>query len=256
MLACVETRAFLHFAHPELNLSFVFASVFAVSGVYQQEMRQLASYTVQKNAKLSMSHRFFRCVPMCIAFRIGCLRCFCRLSFCTCHLRLAFVFQLCAGGGGGMGGVMTSTRTGLVSSASFVASYVRRISHRFLRYFCRLSTLCTCQLRLASVFQLCAGVGGGWGGVMTSMRMRIVSSVSFVALFLKRCRLLCEALVAASCCFTFETSTMQKPQAFEAFQTKTSQRTPKIIKNKRRKAWCLRQFRRKATKKQDQQLSC
>ena len=144
---------------------------------------------------------------------------------------------------------MTSTRTGLVSSASFVASYVRRISHRFLRYFCRLSTLCTCQLRLASVFQLCAGVGGGWGGVMTSMRMRIVSSVSFVALFLKRCRLLCEALVAASCCFTFETSTMQKPQAFEAFQTKTSQRTPKIIKNKRRKAWCLRQFRRKATKK-------
>ena len=35
-----------------------------------------------------------------------------------------------------------------------------------------------------------------WGGVMTSMRMRLVSSISFVALLLKRCRLLCEALVA------------------------------------------------------------
>ena len=31
---------------------------------------------------------------------------------------------------------------------------------------------------LAFVFQLCAGVGGGWGeGVITSMRMRFVSSV-------------------------------------------------------------------------------
>ena len=81
--------------------------------------------------------------------------------------------------------------------------------------------------------------------MMTSMRMRLVSSVSFVALLFKRCRLLCEALVATSCCFTFETSTMQKPRFFEAFQTKTSQRTPKIINNKRRKAWYLQQFRKK-----------
>ena len=112
-----------------------------------------------------------------------------------------------------------------------------RISHRLLRCFCRLSTFCTCQLRLAFVFQLCAGWGGmgggdgGVGGVMTSMRMRLVSSVSFVALLLKRCRF------AASCCLTFETSTMQKPRVFEAFQTKTSQLTLKINKKQRRKAW-------------------
>ena len=111
-----------------------------------------------------------------------------------------------------------------------------RISHPFFRCCCRLSTFCTCPLRLAFVFQLCAGVGGGWGeGVMTSMRMRLVSSVSFFALLLKRCRLLCEALVAASCCFTFQSSTMQKPRVFEAFQAKTSQQNSKIINNKRRK---------------------
>ena len=146
---------------------------------------------------------------------------------------------------------MTSMRMRLVSSVFFVASYVCRISHRFLRCFCRISTFCTCQLRLAFVFQLCAGVGGG---VMTSMRMRLVSSVSFVALLLKRCRLLCKALVAASCCFTVEMSTMQKPRVFEAFQifqTKTSQLTPKNIKTTRRKAWYLRQCRKNVSKKQD-----
>ena len=174
---------------------------------------------------------------VCVAFRIGFYGVFCRLSTCcTCQLRLAFVLRLCAGWGGdgggggwgGGGGVMTSMRMRLVSSVSFVASYVPHFAS-FLRCFCRLSTFCTCQLRLAFVFQLCAGMG--W--VMTSMRMRLVSSVSFVALLLKRCRLLGEALVAASCCFTFETSTMQKPRVFEAFQTKTSQRTPKIMKHKR-----------------------
>ena len=34
----------------------------------------------------------------------------------------------------------------------------------FFRCFCRLSTFCTCQLRLAFVFQLCAGVGGADAG--------------------------------------------------------------------------------------------
>ena len=58
-----------------------------------------------------------------------------------------------------------------------------------------------------------------------------------VALLLKRCRLLCEALVAASC--TFDTSTMQKARVFEAFQTKTSQLTLKISKNQKRKRWYL-----------------
>ena len=82
------------------------------------------------------------------------------------------------------------------------------------------------------------------------MRMRLVSSVFFVALLLKRCRLLCEALVAASCCFTFETSTMQKPRVFEAFQTKSSQLNLKN-KNQRRTAWYLRHFRKNLTKNQD-----
>ena len=138
------------------------------------------------------------------------------------------------------------------------------------------------SLDLHLSFSSVRGWGGGWGAVMTSMRMRLVSSVSFVAsyvcrilhrflhdvhanaacvfcffccaLLLKRCRLLCEALVAASCCFTFETSTMQKPRVFEAFQTKTSQLTLKINKKQRRKAWYLRQFRKHLTKKQDKKL--
>ena len=71
-----------------------------------------------------------------------------------------------------------------------------------------------------------------------------VSSVSFVALILERCRLLCEALVAASCCFTFETSTMQKPRVFQAFQTK-------INTNQRRKALYLRHFRKNLTNKKE-----
>ena len=35
------------------------------------------------------------------------------------------------------------------------------MSHRFLQYFCRLSTFCTCRLGLAFVFQLFVGGGGG-----------------------------------------------------------------------------------------------
>ena len=89
---------------------------------------------------------------------------------------------------------------------------------------------------------------------MTSMRMRLVSSVSFVALLLKRCRLLCEALVAASCCFTFETSTMQKPRVFEAFQTKTSQLTPTIIKKQDEKHGICDNVAKTYPKKQDKKL--
>ena len=43
-------------------------------------------------------------------------------------------------------------------------SYVCRLSHRYLQCFGHLSTFCTCQLRLALVFELCAGVWGGDGG--------------------------------------------------------------------------------------------
>ena len=45
---------------------------------------------------------------------------------------------------------------------------------------------------------------------------------------------------------------MQKPRVFAAFQTKTSQLTPKLHNHKTRKAWYLRHFRQNATKKQEQ----
>ena len=53
-----------------------------------------------------------------------------------------------------------------VRFASFfsVLSCLCRLSHRYLQCFGHLSTFCTCQLRLALVFQLCAGVWGGDGG--------------------------------------------------------------------------------------------
>ena len=67
--------------------------------------------------------------------------------------------------------------------ASFfsVFSYVSRISHRLLRCFCRLSTFCTCQLRLPFVFQLCAGVGGD-GGVMTMVLDCFVATLPAILL--------------------------------------------------------------------------
>ena len=153
---------FWHFARPKLNLRFVFASVFAVFSSKKCNSRRAALY---KNM-LSSPFRivFFRCFPLCVAFRISFLPTLDFLplpaSTCICFCLSA----LCGGGGGGGGAVMTSMRMRLVFSVSFVASYVCRISHRFLRCFCRLSTFCTCQLRLAFVFQLCAGVGGGDGG--------------------------------------------------------------------------------------------
>ena len=72
-------------------------------------------------------------------------------------------------------------------------SYVCRISHLYLQCFGHLSTFCTCQLRLALVFELCAGVcgGDGRGGVMTSMRLRLVFSFSFGDLLLLGCSAVC-----------------------------------------------------------------
>ena len=64
-------------------------------------MQQPAGCTVQNYAQLSVSHRFIRFLPVCVAFRIG----FCSV-FAISQLRLAFVFELCAwvwgdwGGGG------------------------------------------------------------------------------------------------------------------------------------------------------------
>ena len=183
---------FWHFPHPELNFASAFASVFAV--FYSKKVSQPPGCTVQKRVDLCISHRFFRCFPVCVAFRIGFYSVFAdsRL-FAHASLDLHLSFSSVRGWGGGMGGEMG---------------------------------------------------GGMGGGVMTSMRMRLVSSVSFVALILERCRLLCEALVAASRCLTFETSTMQKPRVFEALQTKTSKLTLKVNTNQRRKARYLRHFRK------------
>ena len=173
---------FWHFAHPKLNLGFVFASVFAVFS--SKKTPQPARCTVQKHAQLSISHSFFRCFPV---YRFCCVFADSRLSAHagSCRLRLASIcLSALCGGGGGMGGGGDNVHANAVCVFCFLLLFpMCRISHRFLRCFCRLSTFCTCQLRLAFVFQLCAGVRGGMGGgVMTSMRMRLLSSVSFVAL--------------------------------------------------------------------------
>ena len=104
MLACVETRAFLHFAHPELNLSFVFASVFAVSGVYQQEMRQLASYTVQKMLSSPCRIVFFG-VFLCVSHSASVVYgVFAGSRFAHATLDLHLCFSSVPGVGGGWGG--------------------------------------------------------------------------------------------------------------------------------------------------------
>ena len=90
--------------------------------------------------------------------------------------------------------------------------------------------------------------GGGGGGVMTSMQVRIVSSVSFVSLLLIGCRLLCEALVAASCCFTFETSARQKP----SFPDKNFATDPENHQKEKAKNMVFATISQNAPKKQDQ----
>ena len=204
-------------------------------------MQEPAGYTGQKNAELSISHSLFS-VFSCV-FRIShrFVRCFCRhWTFCTCQLRLAFVFQLRAGVGGG---VMTSMRMRLVFSVFFRCFPVRvafpvcvafRIG--FYGVFAHARLFVHASLNLHLSFSSVRGWGGGdGGGVMTSMSMWLVSSVSFVALLLKRCRLLCEALVAASCCFTFETSTIQKPRVLKLSKQKLRNEPSKSSKIKAEK---------------------
>ena len=66
---------------------------------------------------------------------------------------------------------------------------------------------------------------------------------------LKRHQLLFQPVLAVSCCFTLETSAMQKARVFRAFQTETSKLTLKINKSQRRKAFYLRHFRKNLSQK-------
>ena len=92
LLACAETQV-LALRSPGIELAFIgFCGVF---------MRQPASYTVHKDAKLSISHRSVRCFPMCVAFRIG----FCGVFadsrlFAHASLDLHLSFSSVRGGGG------------------------------------------------------------------------------------------------------------------------------------------------------------
>ena len=178
---------FWHFARPKLNLGFVFASVFAVFS--SKKMPQPAGCTVQKHAQLSISHRFFSVFSCVCRISHRFLQCFGHLStFCTCRLRLAFVFQLCAGVGGGCG-----------CDLCFLFLLLTT-------FFCYVVARCsggegggwggddvhanaTCVFFLFTFFcyvvvRYSGGEGGGWGGVMTSMRMRVVFSFCFVDLLL------------------------------------------------------------------------
>ena len=111
---------------------------------------------------------------------------FCQLStFCTCQLRLAFVFQLWGRGGwgrGGGGGDDVHANAACVFRF-FFASYVRRISHRFFYgVFAYYRVFAHASLDLHLSFSSVRG-WGGMGVMTTSMRMRLVSSVSLLRYF-------------------------------------------------------------------------
>ena len=87
------------------------------------------------------------------------------------------------------------------------------------------------------------------------MNMTVLCAYGLVAiLLLKRYQLLFQPVLAVSCCFTLETSAMQKARVSRTFQTKTSKLTLKINKNQRLKAWYLRHFRKNLTKKKKKKL--
>ena len=96
---------FWHFPFPKLNLRFLFLSVFAVFLAKKSRKRRPA--LSKKPARRSVSHRFFRCFPVCVAFRIG----ICgvlgtsRLSaHASLDLHSSFKSLRGFGGGGGNGG--------------------------------------------------------------------------------------------------------------------------------------------------------
>ena len=85
---------FWHFARPKLNLRFVSASVFVLFSSKKCNSRRAALY---KNMLSSPFHIvFFRCFPVCVAFRIV----FLQYSGFDLHLSFSSV----RGWGGGWGG--------------------------------------------------------------------------------------------------------------------------------------------------------
>ena len=125
-----------------------------------------------------------------------------------------------------------------------------RISHRFLRCFCRLSTFCTCQLRLAFVFQLCAGVRGGWGGGGDDVHANAASVFCFF------CCVTSQTLPVALRGPLIASLLKRQPCKNLAFlqlsRQKLRKRRKKINLKKARKAWYLRHVRKNATNKQEQ----
>ena len=107
LLACAETRVLARSSRG-IEVWFCFRIGFCGVLVAKKCASRRAALVQKHTRALHFASCFsvLSCVCVCVAFRIGLLRCFCRLStFCACQLRLAFVCQLCAGdGGGGWGG--------------------------------------------------------------------------------------------------------------------------------------------------------
>ena len=95
--------------------------------------------------------------------------------------------------------------------------------------------------------------GGGWGGGGGDDVHATATCVSFSFgdLLLLRCGAVCRTrFVVLSGCLLLDFPNVYhaKPRVFAAFQTQTSQLTPKLHNHKTRKAWYLRHFRQNATK--------
>ena len=121
----VRKLEFWHFLRSLLNFAFAFASVFVV--IYSK-----TGCAVQKQVDLCISHRFFRCFPVCVcvAFRIGFYSILAD-SRLSAHAGLDLHLSFSSVRGLGGGGVMTSMRMRLVSSVSFVVSCVSHCASVF-----------------------------------------------------------------------------------------------------------------------------
>ena len=113
-LARAETRV-LALSSPEIYFEIsVFVGICGVKKKRKTRTRRPA--LVQKPARRSVSHRFFLCFPVCVAFRIGICSVL-AISRLSAHASfdLHLFLNSVRGFGGGMGGgVMTSMRLRLV----------------------------------------------------------------------------------------------------------------------------------------------